>query len=388
LRPTSDTKIFYPMRWSQLPPVGNPIHSVASTSDPFASWPSLQVAYVDSGTTALALAIKSAMLGRGSARTEVILPGYCCPDLVAACLWAGAKPVLVDLASSTPWMDLDEVRSACSAATVAILAVNFLGLRERIAELAGIAADNGAALIEDCAQWFPDERADLPADFTIASFGRGKPVSLLGGGVLLARSPILAELPHDDEGINALLHIKARAYNWLLRPFLYGALSRVIGSRLGQTQFHSLQRTTGMDPVRRRWLSANVAAYRQRDDSVVRLLQARLAALESSRVIDLARLPGSGTLLRYPLLMPTARETERAERLLHDAGLGASRMYRSILPRIASVPVEALTIFGSLEHSEDFAGRLLTLPVHQGVREADVMAMTEVLSGVLKRPGS
>src|SRR6185295_2502270 len=115
----------------------------------------------------------------------VIVPAYCCPDVISAVLFAGARPVLVDLEAETPWMDLTQVSDRLGSSTVAVVAVNFLGVPERAAPLRKLADAAGALLVDDCAQFFPLEAAErewLLGDFVVLSFGRGKPLSLLGGG--------------------------------------------------------------------------------------------------------------------------------------------------------------------------------------------------------------
>lgn len=372
-------------RWSRLRPVGEPISARAGDGDPFSSWPSLAATYVDSGTSALAIAIKCAAENRACAKPEVILPGYGCPDLVAACLWAGVTPVLVDLEVNQPWMDLRAVAAACGAATVGIVAVNFLGIRERLAALQAIASDAGCALIEDCAQWFPARGADLPAEFTIASFGKGKPVSLLGGGVLLA--PRQQAVPALEAGTASAFGLRAKVhvYNLLLKPSLYPVLTRLFAGTIGQTKYHALERVSGMDPIRGRWTPRNIDEYWSRESAAVHWLAAALAPLVRHGLVDLARMPGAGKLLRYPLLLPTVRDADVAEQRLLECGLGASRLYRRVLPEIESVPSGTLRVPAALSRAEDFAGRLLTLPVHSDVRRADVTAMSSALAEVLAR---
>jgi dTDP-4-amino-4,6-dideoxygalactose transaminase len=105
-----------------------------------------------SGTAALAVAIKQARVERNIKQPEVILPAYGCPDLVAACVAAEVKPILVDLEASRPWMNLNFLANAINSNTIAIVAVTFLGIRERLADLHALIDKRDIALIEDSAQ--------------------------------------------------------------------------------------------------------------------------------------------------------------------------------------------------------------------------------------------
>src|SRR5690606_4927305 len=120
--------------------------------------------WVQSGTAALALALLTARSRRPQLRNpSVILPAYGCPDLIAAAEYAGVTPVLVDIGIDDPGYDLDCLAAAIDADTIAVVAVNFLGLRERlgaIRELLRVHPD--VLLIEDNAQWYP-EPARMPA---------------------------------------------------------------------------------------------------------------------------------------------------------------------------------------------------------------------------------
>ncbi|UCB54712.1 MAG: DegT/DnrJ/EryC1/StrS family aminotransferase, partial [Thiotrichales bacterium] len=176
----------------QLPPAGNPINLTATAEpglflDSFFS--PYQPRFFASGTAALAAVIIAAIRLKNVTRPEVVLPAYGCPDLVSAVVYAGAKPVLVDLEPDRPWMDLAQLSGKITAHTVAIVATDLFGISERIDAIRPIARQAGAMLIEDSAQAFPGAReSDIwGGDCVVLSFGRGKPVSLLGGGVVLFR---------------------------------------------------------------------------------------------------------------------------------------------------------------------------------------------------------
>src|SRR5690606_24480957 len=114
----------------ELRPVGQPVRLCKSPAPP-PEFPGYTALWTASGTTALAVAVAIAVRRRTAvARPKVLLPAYGCPDLVSATLHAGATPVLVDVGSDDPGFDIDRLTSVCDADVAAIVAVDFLGIRE------------------------------------------------------------------------------------------------------------------------------------------------------------------------------------------------------------------------------------------------------------------
>ncbi|MFM7785657.1 MAG: DegT/DnrJ/EryC1/StrS family aminotransferase, partial [Gammaproteobacteria bacterium] len=297
---------------------------------------------------------------------------YGCPDLVAAALHAGAVPVLVDCSPHDPGFDLELLQNTLSARTAAVVAVNFLGLRERLREIAAICQPAGVVLIEDAAQWFPEGEDETPVDLRVLSFGRGKPVNLLGGGALLLRDG--RELPLGvPVSVQPPLGAMAPGiFNALMHPMCFGMLSRVPGLGIGETRLHMLQSVRRMDPKRLARLGTAVAAWtsseRWREDRLHALVS-RFDAFDDLTV----RLAGrAGRLLRFPILSHGAADRDAALSALVD--LGASPFYGAALPDIPGV-APLLGNQPRKDGAQAFARRLLTLPVHAGVREQDIDLM-------------
>ncbi|HEX5513693.1 MAG TPA: DegT/DnrJ/EryC1/StrS family aminotransferase, partial [Gammaproteobacteria bacterium] len=330
------------MSISMLPPVGDPIvlaHDERANRRLRQSWYPYQPVFYASGTAALAAAVTAALAVRPG-RREVVLPGYGCPALVSAVLYAGAQPVLVDLEPGRPWLALAELTAAVGSNTAAVIAVNFLGIPERLGALAKLTQATDALLIEDSAQAYPpvgidDQRADL----VILSFGRGKPVSLLGGGAVLCREPMLAAClpkPAGVSGSRRRTQLEISAYNCLRRPWLYW-IPQALPLGLGETRYQPLSSIAAMDPVRQQALGAAVERQRKQGDTIRRLRSGPARA--GVGLTDLAAVCGSRQqLLRYPLLAPTAVDRERVVRALNRAGLGASALYGSVLPEVRDMP--------------------------------------------------
>ncbi|MQM39885.1 dTDP-4-amino-4,6-dideoxy-D-glucose transaminase [wastewater metagenome] len=373
----------------RLPPAGDPVPWWGVARAAPAILPGYGMRLYGSGTMALAVALAAAAAVREERHPQVLLPAYGCPDLVAAAVFAGLEPVLVDLAPERPWLDLDALTTVHAPRCVAVVAVDLLGLGERIAALAAFARARGLCLIEDRAQAFPvvgDDREH--GDYVILSFGRGKPLSLLGGGAVLARTPALAAAlvrpPQPPGGVAAMLRyaLAAGVYNVMRRRRAYWLPSALPWLQLGATVYDPLTGITGMDPVRRARLPAAVARFRGAPTQPQRRLADALRAGHLPGITDLPRAcPGTAAaarLLRYPLLATDRGHRDRLLARLNARGLGATALYGAPLGAIPGVPTPVAGTVAPAAAA--FADRLLTLPTHSGVTDADVARMCRSLA--------
>jgi dTDP-4-amino-4,6-dideoxygalactose transaminase len=379
-----------------LPPAGHAIALAPTDASPL-RWPDgYRAIAVSSGTAALGLALLAARLRHPEITApEVVLPGYGCPDLVAAARFAGVRVVLADIGAADPGYDIESLRQVVGHDTVAVVAVNFLGIAERLSELRKLLAHwPRVALVEDNAQWFPERgqggvgvgsdpmQVELEGDAVCLSFGRGKPVSLLGGGALLLRegcfNGVATAALHAAIGAaqpGKLFALKVRLYNLLSHPRLYAAINRNPLLRLGQTVFKPLTTVTALDETRQALLRANIGRYLARPRRAAVWLH---AGLPPARDLPSQLAGRSARLLRYPVLCRDRVERDALLERLRTAGLGATALYQRIMPEVEGVgdQVEARV---ALDGARVFADRLLTLPVHAGVRESDVARMLEIL---------
>lgn len=370
------------MSLRRLPPVGQPVVWKRTGTRPLPALEATQLIGLHSGTAALALALQLALAAarqQGRERREVILPGYGCPDLVAACVHAGAIPRLVDCEPDGPGLDLAAVEAACGPDTAAIVAVDFLGIQEPLGRLAELAHQRGALLIEDCAQAFPESSSPAGVAARVLSFGRGKPVNLLGGGaLLLPEASPLATLPLPAlPAMASLSPLKAQLFNLLRYPLAYGIISRLPGLELGATRYLPLTDLQALDERRQQLLPANVQAWVGSSPWRQQWLNRQLTDLEGIRSLPLALADRCGRLLRYPLLCDSSRQRERLLQALLP--LGASPFYNQALADIDGIAPLLPAPPPPLPRAGHFARRLLTLPVHDRVTGAHLEQMVERL---------
>ena len=151
-------------------------------------------AAVNSGTSALHLALLAAGIGRGD---EVITVSMTFVATTAAILYCGARPVFVDVEPDTWTMDPALIEAAITPRTKAILPVHLHGLMADIGRIIDIARRHGLVVIEDAAQShgaeYKGRRAGSIGDIGCFSFYPGKNLGAYGeGGAAVTNNPELA----------------------------------------------------------------------------------------------------------------------------------------------------------------------------------------------------
>ncbi len=337
-----------------------------------------------SGTAALAQAMASCASRSSAKNPEIIIPAYGCPDLVAACVYASVYPRLADVSSSRWSYDLGSVESNLSPNTVAIVAVNLLGLGDGCEELTQLCKDRQIPVIQDSAQYLPRESVDWPGEYVVLSFGRGKPLNLLHGGALISPlgerdAPSIG--PTDHSVRTRLLGSRAAAiaFNLLTRPAVYGIFSALPGTGLGEVIYNPLTNPARLPEPASQRVDTAFDLYR-RKASYRRDIWATAVAEWSGLGIVALDSPGSplpAEPLRLALLAPDRAVRDRLVDEFNRTGLGASRFYGSDLTRVAGIP-ETVKRQGPFPNASALADRFFTLPTHTLVN-ADTVRTTHEL---------
>lgn len=372
--------------FTDLPPVGDAI--VCHEKGTLPKFVGFHSQFVDSGTSALALACLIANTLSDVSAPEIIIPAYGCPDLASAALYAKCKIVLVDVCSKyDASYDLDALTESVTENTVAVLGVSLLGVRERLAEIKSVLPE-GVLFIEDNAQWCLElnEQHALVGDMSISSFGRGKPASVLGGGLLLISDEINGRLQEKDSTFfekeinkndisrSVLKRIKISVYNYLLCPAIYFWLSRNPWLKIGETVFHPLDSIKKMDDFSYKILPENFKRFTQRSmqqqHRIDQYVQSSINYSSIGLSADESNKQRRARLLRYPLLCHDEKIATLTMAALYKKGLGATRMYQKPLDEILkATPDVQFTVRRDLKNAKGFASRLITLPLHEGVTD-------------------
>jgi dTDP-4-amino-4,6-dideoxygalactose transaminase len=150
---------------------------------------------VDSGTSAIELALRACRIGPGD---EVVIPANTFIATALAVSYTGATPVLVDVDPDTHTLDPEALRGAVGRRTRAIVPVHLYGHPADMDPLMEIAQRSGLVVIEDACQAHGARyKGQRVGSFGIAaafSFYPGKNLGAYGdGGMVVTNEPRLAD---------------------------------------------------------------------------------------------------------------------------------------------------------------------------------------------------
>lgn len=198
----------------------------------------------NSGTSALHLAMLAAGVGQGD---EVITVGLTFWATVAAVLYTGATPVLVDVDPATCNMDPRLLERAITRKTKAVLPVHLYGRCADMDAITAIARRHGVVVIEDAAQAIGSTYKRRPAgslgDIACFSFYPAKNLGAIGeGGAVVTDNPAYAEQMRAlrDHGSSRKYTHELLGYNYRMEA-IQGAALRVKLKRL--SGWNSARRT-------------------------------------------------------------------------------------------------------------------------------------------------
>lgn len=354
------------------------------------------VTLTDSGTSALQLAIRSAMPnaahdGPVPRQRVVALPGFTCFEVATAALGAGVAIALYDVDPDTLAPDLASVERALRAGASAVVVSPLYGVPVDWTPCATLIHSYHAAVIEDAAQGHGARWRGRPlgalGDLSILSFGRGKGWTAGGGGALLHRRSApgapLEELSPADGPASALAMAAAQ---WALgRPSLYGLPARMPALGLGRTVYHTPHAPTAMSDVTAALVlqtqahAAREAAVRRTNGERWQLELAPIRGLDSVRT-PAGALPGH---LRFPLRvrrgMASFGDADAARRL------GIAPTYPSPLAELTAVRDRRVDPLAPLPGAVTLARELITLPTHSRVTGEERSAILALCAEVARR---
>ena len=304
----------------------------------------------------------SALLADAGPGDEIIMPSYTFVSTANAFVLRGATPVFVDVRPDTLNIDERRVADAITPRTKAIVAVHYAGVACEMDALVGLARDNGLALIEDAAQALGSTYRGQPlgaiGDLAALSFHETKNVISGEGGALLVRDEgefsERAEIIRE-KGTNRTNFLRGNVdkYRWvdvgssflpseIVAAFLWG--------QLGHAHDLLARRLAIWD------------GYHQ-----------RFAALEAAGFVRRPVIPAHVThnAHMYYLLLDDAGARAAVLDRLRDLGVHAVFHY---VPLHSSPAGERFgrTHGASLPVTDDISARLIRLPMHYALTDADL----------------
>lgn len=301
-----------------------------------------QTVAVANGTAALHLALLAHGIGPGD---EVITTPFSFIATANAILFAGARPVFVDICADTYAIDPEQIERRITTRTRAILPVHLYGHPANMSEITAIAERHGLQVIEDAAQAHGAAIADRPigaVGTACFSFYATKNVITGEGGAITTNDEQLATRLRmlRSHGQRERYHHEILGYNFRLTD---------LQAAIGLVQLGRLDELT----VRR---IAN-AAYLT--DTIRQV---------ATPVVQ----PGYRHVYhQYTIRIPHSRAEAVAH--LHAAGIGCGIHY--------PVPIHQQPVYTELGYedclpvAEQASREVLSVPVHPSLSQADLAAI-------------
>jgi dTDP-4-amino-4,6-dideoxygalactose transaminase len=311
---------------------------------------------LNSGTSALHLALLAAGVGDGD---EVITVPFTFVASVAAVLYAGAKPVLVDIDPRSFTIDPSAIEAAITPRTKAILPVHLYGQAADMDPIMEIARRHKLLVIEDAAQahgaMYKGRAVGSIGDMACFSFYPGKNLGAYGeGGAVTTSNPEYAHTVRmlRDWGQDRKYHHVLRGFNFRMEGF-QGA---ILGVKLKHLD---------------KWTEGRRAAARKYD------------ALLSDSDVETPKEMSWGRHV-YHVYTVRAEDRDGLQVALNTSGIPTGIHY--------PVPVHLQPAYadlgygpGAFPHAEQAAKQVLSLPLYP---ELSSQAIGQVVEAVKKFVGS
>jgi perosamine synthetase len=184
----------------------------------------------NSGRSSLMAILNSLGLENGS---EILLQAFTCNAVPNPVIWAGFKPIYVDVNEQTFNIDTEDLRKKITPKSRAVIVQHTFGLPAKMEEIIKICQENNLILIEDCAHSLGAEyRKPVSAEsfgearkvgtmgqISFFSFSRDKVISSVYGGMVATNDDELAEKIRDYQE-----KIGYPSYGWIFQQLLHPVL--------------------------------------------------------------------------------------------------------------------------------------------------------------------
>ncbi len=313
---------------------------------------------VNNGTSALHATLLAIGLDHGD---EVIVPSFTFVATAEVVALTGAQPIFVDIDPLTYCMDPEELKSAITERTKAIVPVHLYGLPAKMDAITDLAKDYGLTVIEDAAQAhgaeYKSQRVGSLGDLACFSFYGSKNMTTGEGGMITTDNRDLAEnlsiIRNHGEG--SYYQSVSLGHNYRM-PELEAALGYVQLQKLPQF----------LDARRKN------AQYLQSELSNISTIQLPIVPemYESAWYVYTIRITGANAAKRNKI-MNRIRERRIDAQVYYPRPIHLMTYYR--------------TKYGltRLPRTETAARQVISLPVHPGLSEDDLHRITVAVKAAI-----
>jgi len=321
---------------------------------------------VNSCTSGLHMSLAALGIGPGD---EVLVPSLTFVATVNATLYAGAKPVFVDIEKDRPHISLKDAQAKFTPNTRAVIVMHYGGYLADLAAWHRFVESKGLKLIEDAAHAPGMGTVGHLSDAAVFSFFSNKNMTTAEGGMVLARDKAIIERlramrAHGMTSLTLDRH-RGHAYSYDVTMLGYNYRLDELRAALGLVQLPRLRKWN----ARRRTLSG---LYRRA--FAERLPQVKVAFEE----------PHETAAHLMPVLLPAGVDRTKVMSKLRKEGIQSSIHYP---------PVHRFSYYRnrfpdvSLPNTEDFSSRELTLPLHAALKDEDVHRVVSELENAIAAQG-
>ncbi len=201
------------------------------------------------GRSALYAILKALEIQSGD---EVIIQAYTCIVVPNSVIWAGAKPIYIDIDESFN-IDPRLIEKAITPKTKAIIVQHTFGYPAQMNAIVELAKKHNIKVIEDCAHSlgakYNNQLVGTFGDAAILSFGRDKMISSVSGGATITSSTELAK-KLEELSTTALENSVFSIFQNSIHPLLIPWMARLIGPlKIGQLLIFIAQKTKLLNKV-------------------------------------------------------------------------------------------------------------------------------------------
>ena len=312
---------------------------------------------VNTGTAALHAAVLAAGVGPGD---EVILPSFTFVATAEAVVLAGAKPVFADIDPKTYTLSPEAFESSITERTKAVIPVDLYGLPADTRPIVNVAAKHSTVVIEDTAQshgaTYEGNPAGTVADIACWSLYAAKNIGTGEGGMVTT----------DNEGLAERVRM-VRTHGEKVK---YSSL--MLGTNYRMTE---IQAAIGIEQLKklptffaRRFHNAKaLTELLSKSDKIT--LPPELGNRKSSWYLYTIRINNVSALQRNSIIEQ-----------MHSKGIGAEAYYPTPVHQMPYY--KAFGTF-SLPETEKAANQVLSLPIHPGVTDEQIITIADTLLALL-----
>lgn len=324
-----------------------------------------RVLLTHSCTGALEMAALLADLQPGD---EVIMPSFTFSSTANAFVLRGAVPVFVDIRPDTLNLDERLVEAAITARTRAIVPVHYAGLPCEMDAILTIAARHGLLVIEDAAQAheasYRGRALGTLGHLGCLSFHETKNIVAGEGGALIVNDPRFVERAEilREKGTDRTRFVRGEVdkYTW-----------QDVGSSFVPSELSAAFLLAQLER------SSEITAHRRA------LFDRYRTGLRGLADAGRIALPGyAGSAANGHIFWMLVRDgAERAAMMDHLKAQGVQSVFHYVPLHSAPAGRRYTRAHGTLAVTDDVSARLLRLPLHPGLGDAQVDAVTAAIAG-------